>query len=176
MPDQKTLNYILLAVVVGGLMIVRMRRMSRTQPLKLERLWILPAVLLVGAVAALIQLPPHPQDWPWLVAALAVGAGLGWIRGSMMAITIEADTHALNTRASPAAIVLLLAVFALRFGLRAALARNAGAWHIGAALITDAFILFAVGLLCVQRVEMAIRAMRLLGATREAKGSTPSSS
>jgi hypothetical protein len=168
--DPKLVGYLVGAVVIVGVMYLRIRKVSRVQPLKLERLWILPAVLVVGAAAALAQLPPHPQDWPWLIAALLVGAGLGWVRGSMMSIAVDADTHALNTRASPAAIVFLLLLFVLRFGLRRVLAENAGAWHVSAALVTDAFILFVAGLLSVQRVEMAIRARKLLAAAREAKG------
>jgi hypothetical protein len=170
-PEQKILIYVLVAVAVAGLMAWRFRRMSQVRPLKLEQLWILPAILAAGAAYALIQAPPHPQDWPWLIAATLVGAGLGWVRGSMMAITVDAETHTLFFRASPAAIVLLVALVVLRFGLRAAVVQNAGAWHVGPALITDAFILFAVGLLGVARIEMAIRARRLLAAAREAAAS-----
>lgn len=167
--DQKTLGYLVMAVVIAGVLVLRLRRMSRARPLKLERLWILPAILTVGAAAMLVQLPPHPRDWPWIAAAFVIGAGLGWLRGSMMAIEIDPETHALNTRAAPAAVVFILALFAIRFGLRQALTTNAGAWHLSAALLTDAFILFAVGLLGVQRLEMAIRARRLLSAARQAK-------
>jgi hypothetical protein len=167
--DPRTLNYLVAAVVVAGVLLLRLRRMGRSRPLKLERLWILPATLVAGAVAAMVQLPPHPGDWPWLAAALAVGAGLGWVRGGMMAIAVDPETHALNTRASPAAVVFLLVLFALRYGLRGALVSNASAWHLSAALVTDAFILFAVGLLGVQRIEMAIRARRLLAAARRAR-------
>jgi hypothetical protein len=87
----------------------------------------------------------------------------------MMEITVDPQTHALNMRASPAAIIFLVALLLIRFGLRAALATESHAWGLKAALITDGFILFALGLLGVQRLEMALRARRLLGEARTAR-------
>ena len=114
----------------------------------------------------LASAPPRGLDWLSLILALAVGAGLGWVRGSTMHITVDPQTHALNMRASPAAMILLAALVVLRLGLRSLLVGNATVLHLSAALITDLFLMFAVGLLSVQRIEMAIRARKLLAAAR----------
>ena len=39
---------------------------------------------------------------------------------------------------------------------------NAAAWHLDAVVVTDAFMLFAIGLIVTQRIEMYIRARRIL--------------
>ena len=53
-----------------------------------------------------------------------------------------------------------------RFGARYLLAAESGVVHVFAALITDGFVLFGAGLYGVSRLEMFLRARRLL---REAK-------
>jgi hypothetical protein len=169
MPQSRLITYAVMAVVVAGLMFLRMRRMSKAQPLKLERLWIVPAILAVAVAIALSQAPPKGSDWLWLALALVVGGGFGWLRGSTMAIAVDEETHALNVRASPAGMVFLVVLLAVRFGLRSALTSNASTLHLSVALITDASLMFAVGLLSVQRVEMAIRARRLLAVARAAR-------
>ena len=147
-------------------MAFRLRELSRPRPLRLERLWVVPVLLALMMAVLLAQAPPKGLDWLSLALALAVGGGLGWVRGSTMAIAVDQQTHALNVRASPAAIVFVLALVALRFGLRSVLVGNAPFLHLSATLITDLFLVFAVGLLGVQRVEMAIRARRLLAQAR----------
>ncbi|MOA34573.1 hypothetical protein D3C78_1559520 [compost metagenome] len=39
---------------------------------------------------------------------------------------------------------------------------NAAAWHLDAVVVTDAFMLFAVGMIVTQRIELYIRARRIL--------------
>ena len=63
-------------------------------------------------------------------------------------------------------MLVLIGLVVLRFGLRAVLANEAAAWKLDMALITNLFVVFAVGLFAVARLEMWIRARRLL---REAK-------
>ena len=168
--DGRIISYGVLAVVVIAIIVYRMRGLSRARPLKLERLWIAPtAVALLGAVV-LVESPPQGTGWLLLVPALAVGGALGWLRGSTMAIAVEPETHALNVRASPVAILFVLVLVALRYGLRSLMVGNAGSLHLTAALITDIFLAFAVGLVAVQRIEMAIRARRLLAAARGLDG------
>jgi hypothetical protein len=164
--NARLMSYVVMAVVVAGVLFLRMRRLSKAQPLKLERLWIVPTVLVVGVAIALSQAPPRGSDWLWLGLALVIGGGFGWLRGSTMAIAVDEQTHALNVRASPAAMLFLVALVAVRYGLRSALTTNASTLHLSVALITDASLMFAVGLLGVQRVEMAIRARRLLAAAK----------
>lgn len=170
-PDQmhRYLPYLIGGAIFLVVMAFRLRGMNRSRPLKVEWLWVTPALLVLVAGLAMIPQPPQGLDWAWLAGALAFGALLGWYRGKMMHITVEPETHALNTKASPAAMYFILLIVAARVGLRYLALGQAQAWHVSAALITDGFIVFAVGLLGVQRVEMWIRANRLLREARAAK-------
>jgi NAD/NADP transhydrogenase beta subunit len=155
--------------VVAVVFALRFRGMTRERRLRLELMWIMPALLLAAMVAVLAQFPPHGTDWAWLAAIFAVGATIGWWRGKLIPIAIDPQTHLLNTKPSPAAILVLLGLFVVRFALRALVESEASAWHINAALITDGFIVLGVGLLAVSRLEMALRAWTLLREARAAR-------
>ena len=166
----RTISYIASALVIAVVLAFRFRRLSRARPLKLERLWIVPLILFLIAGLTLYQLPPHPGDWPWLILALAMGSGLGWLRGSLMKVEVDPQTHAMNMRTSPAAMIFIVGLLVVRMGLRTTLAENAAAWRLSPALITDALLLLAVGLIAVQRIEIFIRASRLLREAKAARG------
>ncbi len=160
--------------IVGGLLFVvlmawRLRRMSQLRPLKVEWLWVTPALLAALTVVSLIPQPPQGADWAWLAAGLVLGGALGWWRGKMMHISVDPETHALNTKASPAAMIFILAIVVVRMALRGMAMGEASTLHLSVAVITGAFMTFAVGLFGVQRLEMALRATRLLGEARAAK-------
>jgi NAD/NADP transhydrogenase beta subunit len=155
--------------VVAVVFALRFRGMTRERPLKLELLWIMPALLVAAMVTVLLQFPPHGLDWIWLAVIFAIGSAIGWWRGKLMPIAIDPETHALNIKPSPAAMLFLLGLFVVRFALRALIESEASAWHINAALVTDGFIVLGVGLLAVSRVEMGLRAWGLLRQARAAK-------
>ena len=54
----------------------------------------------------------------------------------------------------------------VRIALRSYLTTQASAWHMNAAVITDAFVVFAVGLIAAQRLEIFVRARQLLAKAR----------
>lgn len=167
--NQSSIQMAVTVAVVALVFALRFRRMTREQPLRLEFIWIMPALLVAAMVAVLLQFPPHGLDWAWLAAIFAVGSAIGWWRGKLMPITIDAETHALNIKPSPAAILFLLGLVVARFGLRALIESEASAWHVSAAMITDGFIVLGVGLLAVSRLEMGLRAWGLLRSARAAK-------
>src|SRR5262249_37502205 len=148
--------------IVLALMLFRMQRMSKARPLKTERLWIVPAVFAIFTALTFVPAPPNMNDIPWLMGIAGVGAIVGWHRGQMMRITVDPQTHNLSQAASPFALVLLLAVFGMRYGLRYVLGEEAHAWGISLSLLADAPLVFAVAMFALQRLEMFIRAERLL--------------
>jgi membrane protein CcdC involved in cytochrome C biogenesis len=166
-PPQPT--WISYAISIGIVVIVlalRMRRMGQLRPLKLERLWIVPAIYLIVAALMFVQLPP--TGWVAIAAAagLALGAAIGWQRGKMMHIHVDPETHALNQKVSPAAMLFLVALIAVR-----ALGRGLlGSEGISPAMLTDPLIAFALGMFTLQRVEMYLRAKRLLEEARRRAG------
>ena len=59
-------------------------------------------------------------------------------------------------------LILVVGLFAARAGLREVIQTNAAAWHLDAVVVTDAVMVFAIGLIVTQRIEMYIRARRIL--------------
>jgi hypothetical protein len=155
---------LLIPLVFLGLAVARS---ARARNLKVERLWIAPALILVATALTFSQ-----QRLPGIamlvgdVVALAAGALAGWWRGRLTHISVDPQTHALTSRASPLGMLLIVAVFGLRYILRAYSGQSANLLHVSAVELADALMLFAVGLVCVQRLEMALRASRLLAEAR----------
>jgi hypothetical protein len=157
----------LIPVLVIGLVILRN---ARARNLRVERLWISPVLLLVLTATTFSQ--QHMPTPPMIavdIAALALGAALGWWRGRFTKITVNPETHDLTSQASPLGMVLILAIMVIRQGVRSYATANAGALHVSVIDVTDAFLLLAVGVVCAQRLEMALRANRLLTEARAAK-------
>lgn len=145
-------------------------RNARSRNLRIERMWIAPSLILLATVLIFSQ-----QHMPSTLmvgvdmAALVLGVTLGWWRARFTTITVNPETHALTSQASPVGMLLILVIMAIRQGLRVYATQNAGALHVSINDITDAFMLLAVGLVCAQRLEMALRASRLLTEARAAR-------
>jgi hypothetical protein len=155
------LPFVIIAVVLA----LRFRSMSRERPLKVETLWVVPVVYLLLVGSMLLALPPAPSGWGLVAVGLVLGAVLGWHRGKLIRIERNADTGKLSQRASPVAMLLLGALVVLKLGARAIFGDSAAAHpSSGAMLLTDAFIGFALGLLSATRLELYLRARRILAA------------
>lgn len=153
------LPFVILAVVVG----FRLRSMSRERPLKIGTLWIIPVVYLLLVASMLFALPPTIGGWALVIVGTAIGAVLGWHRAKMISIQRDAETGELRQKASPLAMLLLVALIVLKLGARAIFGEAAATQPgSGAMLLTDAFIGFALGLLSATRLELYLRAKQLL--------------
>jgi membrane protein CcdC involved in cytochrome C biogenesis len=155
------------AITIGIIVIImalRLRRMGKMRPLNLGSLWIVPAIYLLVAALMFVQLPP--TGWVAIASAagLLIGAAVGWQRGKMMHIHVDPKTHALNQKASPAAMFFLIALIIVRMGARSVLGQEGG---VSPAMLTDPLIAFALGMFTLTRLEMYLRAKRLL---EEARG------
>jgi hypothetical protein len=150
-------------VIIAVVLALRLRSMSRERPLKVATLWVVPVVyvLLVGWM--LFALPPTVAGWSLVAVGVVIGAVLGWHRGKMISIERNAETGELRQKASPLAMLLLVALIVLKMGARAIFGENAATQPgSNAMLMTDAFIGFALGLLSATRLELYLRAKRLL--------------
>jgi hypothetical protein len=152
------LPFVIIAVVIG----FRLRSMSRERPLKIETLWIVPVVYLLLIAWMLFALPPTTVGWALVALGVLIGAMLGWHRGKLIRIERN-ESGELRQQASPLAMLLLVALIVLKLGARAIFGESA-AMQPGsnAMLLTDAFIGFALGLLSATRLELYLRARRLL--------------
>jgi len=156
----------LLPLVFLGLVILRNAR-SRT--LRIERLWISPALVMLLTVLSFAASPtPTPVGVAMDFVALAVGCGLGWWRARASRFTIDPQTHVITSKVSPAGMLLILGIFAARYLLRAFLSADATALHVSAVEASDSFLILAVGLVSAQRIEWLIRARRLLAEAKAA--------
>lgn len=153
------LPFVIIAVVLA----LRIRSMSKERPLKVGTLWVVPVLYLLIAGSMLFTLTPSPLGWGLLVTGLGVGLVVGWHRGKLIRIDRNAETGELRQKASPLAMLLVFALIVLKLGARAIFGDTA-AGHPGssAMLLTDAFIGFALGLLSATRMELYLRARRIL--------------
>lgn len=159
-------SYALTALIIGGVMAWRLRQVGRARRLRLETLWIVPAVYACVAAVILWNVPPHGLAWLWCALALLAGGALGWTRGRMMAISVDPQTHVLNQTTSPAAMLFIVALVALRAASRSLALSYGGQGHGMVMLVTDMLVAFALGVLTMQRLEMFLRARRLLTEAR----------
>jgi len=163
------LPYLISVPIILVVLVLRLRGMSRGRPLRAEWLWVTPVLLMVMAGLLTAQAPPTTQEWMWLALPLALGGILGWYRGKMMQISVDPDTHALTAKASPAALYLIVGIILLRYVLNIVSRTEASSWGVRPMFITDLLMAFGIGLLGVQRVEMFLRARRLVTEARAAK-------
>jgi uncharacterized membrane protein SirB2 len=156
-------------VIAMGLVILRN---SRARRLRIEAMWIAPLII-IGLIGFALYaesmrggLALTPISIGLDVAALVVGAALGWWRARFTNITIDPVTHELTSRASPIGMVVILGILVIRTGLRTYTAQNAGALGQWGPPVADALLVMSVGLVCAQRFEIFTRASRLLAEHR----------
>ena len=153
------LPFAIIAVVLA----LRLRSMGRERPLKPGTLWVIPAIYVVIAGSMLMTLTPPPLGWGLMLVGLTVGVAVGWHRGKLIRIDRNSETGELRQKASPVAVLLLVAIIILKIGARAIFGETAaGHPSSSAMLLTDAFLGFALGLLSATRLEIYLRARRLL--------------
>jgi hypothetical protein len=162
-------------VPLGIVAVVIVARNSRPRRLKIEQLWVLPAIYLALMASALAEAPPPltPLSIAILVGAFAIGAAFGWQRGRFTQIHIHPETHDLTSRSSPIGLLFIFAILVVRFAARDLLAGNAALLHLPIVAITDGFLLLAIGMLSVQRLEVWQRASRMLAEAKGARGPPP---
>jgi hypothetical protein len=162
--DGKLLQALLPILIIGVVLAFRLRSMSRRQPLNVARLWLAPLILIVIAVSTIVAHPPGTLGLAACAAALAVGGTIGWHRGKLTRIERDSATGALFQQASPGAMILLIAIIAIRFAARYYLQGQAvpGKFDQHTLIVTDALLCFAVGLIAMTRIEMGLRARALL--------------
>jgi hypothetical protein len=170
MTQQQLIQLFLPIAILLPVMYLRMRRMAGTRPLKLNRLWIQPAIILAVVAMALFMPQSHQHvvrhfvalDWVWLALAAGLGAVGGWYWGRTMVIDVHPEDGTLMVTGGQAAILVLVVLVLLRLGLRTGLEVEGKAMNLDALLISDASIIFTAALFTVRAAEMYIRARRVM--------------
>ena len=157
-PQQTLVGMIVMFAIIGVVLFFRLRRMSKERPLKPEQLWIVPAIYLMVVVWLFARGTPDLTGWLICGATLLLGGALGWQRGRMMHITVNPETGTLNQKASIAGMLFIVGLIAVKTAAQV----EGSQFHLNVALLTQAFGALGLGLFTVQRVEMYLRAKRLL--------------
>lgn len=160
-----TPQQILPIVIPIAILAIFLMRNRRPRPLNLHLMWIVPLLVIVG-IGMGLYFTPHEPFGPWAYAgfafALILGGLAGWWRGRTIDIHRDAESGRLMAQPSPLGLILIVGLLVVRRSLDAYLIANAEAWHLNAVAVTDAFMLFAVGLVVVQRIEMFVRGRAIL--------------
>lgn len=154
--------------IVAPLILLRNRKPRK---LNVNLLWVAPAIIvpMIG-LGLYFGRPPHAQfnllEGVFCVAGVALGAVAGWWRGKMTRINVDASDHTVTMQMSPAGLIFIFALIAVRriLGMEA----EAGVVQLGfnPAVIAEILMVFAVGTIVAQRVELWIRANRMLAQVR----------
>lgn len=139
-------------------------RARRERPLDPDRLWIAP--LFIAALIGLgLYYTPHPLFGLGAYAALAASATagivFGWWRAHATVLRHDPDTGRIMASQSNLAVAVLAGIVLLRVGARQAMGDVLGAQ---AAVIGDASLLFALGMVIALRVALWRRAKGLVPA------------
>lgn len=164
MTQQELIPLIAIAVIIP-LVLLRNRRPRTLRP---EFMWVTPLIItaLIGlgiwgmSASGRGAAPTDPLSLLILVIGLGLGCAFGWQRGKMTTIYKEPD-GTLKAQASPIGIIIIIAVLLARRALEPWLEAHAAEWHLNPLAILEAFMLFAAGMVVVQRIEMWIRANRI---------------
>jgi hypothetical protein len=166
-------------LVSVALLVFVVVRSASSRKVRVERMWLIPLVLIVMTAATFLSTGiPGPLGIAEMAPALLIGCIAGWYRGRLTHITIDPDTHELTSRTSPIGVMLVAALFFVRYVLRAEFTYTPdahgfhaahGALQSQAGIITDALMLFAIGMVVIQRLEMWMRCQKLLAEAIAAK-------
>ena len=150
-------------VVIGVVLALRMRKIGKDQPFSLARNWIMPGVVVLAAGALFVASPPSLLGWGVVLGFAAVGAPVGWHRGKLTHLSVDPGSGALLMRPSAAALVLMVAVIALRQAAKYVMLQDPASSHGERLwLFSDGMIGFALGMIFAFRTELWLRAKRLL--------------
>jgi hypothetical protein len=155
----ETQLYLPILIAVGVIALMG-RRMLRPRRFRLTTLLIAPALGLVGAGAFLALRPaPTPYHLAGLLAALILGAALGWLRARLVKVVYDPQTGMVTQQGTPYGLMLLLGLFVVRIGVRI-LAAQHPEWGIDLKHATDILLLFGLGIVSGYAAELYSAATR----------------
>lgn len=150
--------------------VIILLRNSKPRTLRPQFMWVAPLIVIVAIGFGLWGLTKSPglshapfgvADWTVLAVALILGGAAGWWRGKMMTIEKHPD-GTLKAQASPIGLILIVALLLGRRALSAFLEPHAASLGLSSLAVTDAFMILIVGMIVMQRIEMFIRARKVM--------------
>jgi hypothetical protein len=159
--DQGTLRAAIPLIILAVVFALRWRNLKKPRQLKVNQLWIAPALITVVVVGVLFAMPPAAMGWLAFMIGVPLGAAVGWQRARLMHIERDAASGDLMMRQTPAALLLLFGIAGLRrlFGVAGGGGDSAGGTLAPTALLfTDGLLGFALGMVIAQRLTLYLRA------------------
>ncbi len=160
--SSQLIGFAITAVLILVVFAFRARRMMRATPYNPDRALLYPVLLTALGAYVVYMAQPRGMEWAWLLAALVVGGGLGWLRASTVKMSVDPATGRLMAQGSLMAILFLIVLLIVRTGLRLVLSQNASALGLRLVMADVIFLALAVGLLAARAVEMTLRGRKLL--------------
>ena len=163
-------------ISIGAALVIILLRNRKPRPLRVQWMWIRPLIIVLAIAFGLwgitqspgmAQAPFGPLAWTILGLGLILGGVAGWWRGKMVTIEKEPD-GSLKAQSSPLGLILIVVLLVSRQALRPWMEAHASGWHVSPMAIQDAFMLFVVGLIVMQSLEMYLRARRILAGGTDA--------
>ena len=149
-------------------------RAGRTRKVRVGIMWIYPVVFVALAGVALF-LAPAPG-----IAVIAgygtvalIGGVFGYLRVRHTTLSIDPQTGDISSQSTALGAAILIALFAIRFGVRQMLPQGAG--HHGVAVMeaTNALLIFTAAMFATQCVFLLRRLKPLRAAHAEARAPAP---
>ena len=163
-------NPLIPLIVLIGVAALVLWRNRKPQDLKISNLLIRPVMILVGATLfiSLVARPTTLMEALGVGVALVFGAALGWQRGKLTQLDIHPETQSLMAHTSPLGTVMLLALVALRYGLGWVSRQYPEVLPVSPTQLTAWLLCLWVGFLCLQSLEIWLRARRTLASATSA--------
>lgn len=162
--QQQWITTIISFGVLALVLILRMRRARQVRPLKVGRLWILPAFYSVVVTLLYMAHPPVGMVWIYALGALAIGLLAGWWRGKLMIIHVDPQTHEVSQQGSVLAMAVIVVLVVVRIAARNVMASTSGNDPAFILAMTDALLALGLGFVAAQSLEIWMRARELLAA------------
>ena len=166
--NAKLIAYAVSALIFVLLISFRMRRMMQSTPFNINLVWIMPAIMLTLTVWLMTRAVPQGAEWLWAVGLFIVGGALGWMRGRSIAMSVDPATHRIMAQGSASAMIFLVVLIVVRYGLRFLMSTEANVIGVRPAMVDVLFLVLALGLFGVRSVEMGWRGYKLLQAAKAA--------
>ncbi len=163
-PDGLMMTVIGPLLTLALILVLRLRLPAAEKPLSAGFLWLAPSLYLAAVAFMLVRHPPTLLGWSLVIAGLVIGGAAGWVRGRLFTLRVDPESGTVLRRRSRWAISLLIGIVSLRFVANLWVGPITGSMPSSAAalLVTDLTMGLVFGLLVATRVEIALRARRLL--------------
>ncbi|MDE2436694.1 MAG: DUF1453 family protein [Sphingomonadales bacterium] len=146
-------------LVIGIVLALRWRNLSRRRLLRPGRLWIAPVVMSLLVSTAVFGMPISRFGLLAVAGGLAFGALVGWHRAHLLQLDRHPESGALQMRQTPAAFVLIVALLVVKRVLVPRPGADAAGHLAPQALVaTDALMGFALGMIVATNLTLWLRA------------------